>query len=325
MSVVTKKNDASELSLFAKGSPEIIKTLCTPASIPSDFNQNLESLTKQGFRVIAFAKKILGNVDLNIQREAAENGLEFLGLFAMENLVKACSRDVINELQQVDIHCIMATGDNLLTAIQVGLDCNILQGGTQKIHYADIVDGKIVWNVQDPSSTGTILLSQSEPLNPALIAGLPFENQKPEEFTIAMSGKVFNLMKEDKNKREVLKELIKKTQVFARMTPDQKAGLVELLQEASEHKVLMCGDGANDCAALKAADAGISLADSEASIAAPFSSKVQDVSCVPILLKEGRANLASTIQSFKFIMLYAMIQYTSAVVLYSIAENLSDN
>jgi cation-transporting P-type ATPase 13A2 len=159
----------------------------------------------------------------------------------------------------------------------------------------------------------------------ALFAGLPFANLKPEDFTVAMSGKVFLQMKEDPSKKEVLKELVKKTQVFARMTPDNKAGLVQLLQENSDRKVLMCGDGANDCAALKAADAGISLADSEASIAAPFSSKVQDVSCVPILLKEGRANLASTIQSFKFIMLYAIIQYTSAVVLYSIAENISDN
>ena len=159
----------------------------------------------------------------------------------------------------------------------------------------------------------------------ALFAGLPFANLKPEDFTVAMSGKVFLQMNEDPSKKEVLKELVKKTQVFARMTPDNKAGLVQLLQENSDRKVLMCGDGANDCAALKAADAGISLADSEASIAAPFSSKVQDVSCVPILLKEGRANLASTIQSFKFIMLYAIIQYTSAVVLYSIAENISDN
>jgi cation-transporting ATPase 13A3/4/5 len=36
----------------------------------------------------------------------------------------------------------------------------------------------------------------------------------------------------------------------------------------------MCGDGANDCCALIAADVGLSLSQAEASIAAPFTSKV---------------------------------------------------
>jgi cation-transporting ATPase 13A2 len=64
---------------------------------------------------------------------------------------------------------------------------------------------------------------------------------------------------------------------------------------------MMCGDGANDCNALKTADAGISLADSEASIAAPFTSKVQDISCVPKLIMEGKACLEATIMSFRFV------------------------
>jgi cation-transporting ATPase 13A3/4/5 len=35
------------------------------------------------------------------------------------------------------------------------------------------------------------------------------------------------------------------------MSPDDKANLVELLQTTMEVQVGMCGDGANDCGALK--------------------------------------------------------------------------
>ena len=42
----------------------------------------------------------------------------------------------------------------------------------------------------------------------------------------------------------------------------------------------MVGDGANDCGSLKAAHVGISLSEAEASVAAPFTSSVQDIRCV---------------------------------------------
>lgn len=56
------------------------------------------------------------------------------------------------------------------------------------------------------------------------------------------------------------------------MSPDDKATLVENLQSFTKTEVGMCGDGANDCGALKAADMGVSLSEAEASIAAPFTS-----------------------------------------------------
>jgi len=56
----------------------------------------------------------------------------------------------------------------------------------------------------------------------------------------------------------------------------------------------MCGDGANDCGALKIANVGISLSEAEASIAAPFTSKVQNISCVVSLLREGKASLTTS-------------------------------
>ncbi len=69
----------------------------------------------------------------------------------------------------------------------------------------------------------------------------------------------------------------------------------------------MCGDGANDCNALKTADTGISLSTTEASVAAPFTSSIQDISCIIELFKEGRSALTTSFQIFKYIGLYAMI------------------
>ena len=68
-----------------------------------------------------------------------------------------------------------------------------------------------------------------------------------------------------------------------------------------------CGDGANDCAALKSADVGVSLSAAEASIAAPFTSKIEDISCIPLLLSQCRSALTTSFRCFKFMALYSMI------------------
>ena len=94
--------------------------------------------------------------------------------------------------------------------------------------------------------------------------------------------------------QDTLNTVLHNASVYARMSPDDKALLVELLQDTMDVQVGMCGDGANDCGALKQANAGISLSEAEASIAAPFTSKVHDISCVITLIREGRAALTTT-------------------------------
>lgn len=105
--------------------------------------------------------------------------------------------------------------------------------------------------------------------------------------------------------------------VYARMLPDQKALMITHLQSLWDGTIVgMCGDGANDCGALKAADVGISLSEAEASIAAPFTSKIQDISCILSLLRYGRAALVASFQTFKYVALYSVIQFTSLTILY---------
>ena len=57
---------------------------------------------------------------------------------------------------------------------------------------------------------------------------------------------------------EQLAKAVETTEVFAKLTPDQKARVVSVLRE-NGHTVGFMGDGINDAAAMKAADIGISV------------------------------------------------------------------
>ena len=139
-----------------------------------------------------------------------------------------------------------------------------------------------------------------------------------------------NLINEEENKaiqykpfHDAFRLVLKNCSVYARCSPENKSQIVQSLQNES-FTVLMCGDGANDCSALKVADVGISLSQEEASIAAPFTSRTPDISCVIEVLKEGKCALVTSLQIFKYILLYSLIQFTSVTLLILINSYLTD-
>jgi cation-transporting ATPase 13A3/4/5 len=143
-----------------------------------------------------------------------------------------------------------------------------------------------------------------------------------QDYSLVITGDVFRWML-NYAPLETLQRMLVKTQIFARMSPDEKSEVVERLQTLG-YTVLMCGDGANDCAALKAADVGISLSEAEASVAAPFTTSTPDIGSVIELIKEGRCALVTSFSCFKYMALYSMIQFTSVTLLYSFASSLGD-
>jgi cation-transporting ATPase 13A3/4/5 len=70
----------------------------------------------------------------------------------------------------------------------------------------------------------------------------------------------------------------------------------------------MCGDGVNDYLAFRKAHVSVILSSGETSIWANFTSKNPDISCIYEIMREGKCFLTTSIQIFKYMMLFSMIQ-----------------
>uniref|UniRef100_A0A8B9I8Y6 Polyamine-transporting ATPase 13A3 n=1 Tax=Anser brachyrhynchus TaxID=132585 RepID=A0A8B9I8Y6_9AVES len=332
MCVIAKTLGEKRMDAYMKGAPEVIASLCKPETVPIDFESVLEEYTKQGFRVIALAhrkleSKLTWHKVQTINRDAIETNMDFMGLIIMQNKLKKETPAVLEDLRKANIRTVMVTGDNMLTAISVARDCGMILP-QDKVIIAEALppkDGqaaRINWHYADTLARCT---SSSPAINsediPVKLVHESLEDYQMTKYHFAMNGKSFAVILE--HFQDLVPKLVLRGTVFARMAPDQKTQLVEALQNV-DYYVGMCGDGANDCGALKRAHGGISLSELEASVASPFTSRTPNISCVPKLIREGRAALITSFCVFKFMALYSIIQYISVTLLYSILSNLGD-
>uniref|UniRef100_A0A8D3E170 Polyamine-transporting ATPase 13A3 n=1 Tax=Scophthalmus maximus TaxID=52904 RepID=A0A8D3E170_SCOMX len=316
MSVVVRRLGEKHMNAYLKGAPEIVASLCKQHTVPQSFTETLETYTRQGFRVIALAhrqleSKLSWHKVQSLSRDLIETNMEFLGLIIMQNKIKQETAGVLRELRQANIRTLMVTGDNMLTAISVARDCGMVRAH-ERVIIADAVPPK---DFQSASITWHYTENPSVEIN--LEEGVSDKRQTLQEqsYHFAMSGKAFAVITD--HFPHLIQKLVLRATVFARMAPDQKTQLVEILQSI-DYTVGMCGDGANDCGALKRAHSGISLSELEASVASPFTSSTSNISCVPNLIREGRAALITSFCVFKFMALYSIIQYLSVTLLYSV-------
>lgn len=397
MSVITRKISDKNFNVYSKGSPEMIATLCRAETIPTDFNEKLNYYAQQGYRIIALAYKSLDRKMTypkiqRISRDKVEAELEFLGFVILENRLKPDSEKVIKILNDANIRTIMVTGDNILTAVSVAKDCDMIaedqsiiivnsrwkNDDEAEIFYtleghstsatatnnnrmtptpgslnfvANEVDGvgdgkyKLMTNSNSVSSLETVetnthsminrdaekgeksffnnvkkkkkLFDSDEDLNPYRLAPELPHNR----YRFAMDGKTWAIVRD--YYPDLLPKFVTRGTIFARMSPDQKQQLITELQDLGYY-VAMCGDGANDCGALKVAHTGISLSDAESSVASPFTSRDRTIDCVPAIIQEGRAALVTSFGIFKYMAAYSLVQFSSVIILYTIDSNLTD-
>ncbi|XP_039329582.1 polyamine-transporting ATPase 13A2 isoform X1 [Saimiri boliviensis] len=324
MSVVVSWPGAPQPEAYVKGSPELVAGLCNPETVPTDFAQLLQSYTAAGYRVVALASKPLPTVPSleaaqQLTRDTVEQELSLLGLLVMRNLLKPQTTPVIQALRRTRIRAVMVTGDNLQTAVTVARGCGMVapqehliivhathpeQGQPASLEFLPMESPAAVNGVKDPDQAASYTVEPD-----------------PRSRHLALSGPTFGIIV--KHFPKLLPKVLVQGTVFARMAPEQKTELVCELQKL-QYCVGMCGDGANDCGALKAADVGISLSQAEASVVSPFTSSMASIECVPMVIREGRCSLDTSFSVFKYMALYSLTQFISVLILYTINTNLGD-
>ncbi|XP_049844952.1 polyamine-transporting ATPase 13A3 isoform X1 [Schistocerca gregaria] len=359
MSVIMRKLGDAHYTAYCKGSPEMIASLCHNNTVPADFDTVLQGYAQEGYRVLALAYKGLPKINYvktqRIQREEIESNLIFLGLIVMENRLKPETTGIIKQLKSANIRTVMITGDNLLTAVSVARECGIVNSsqriiivhgkppqlsGPPRLFYTnassrliqrdapttELVGGDIGnsnsitsgLSLDSSYTSGTQTLTS---IHGEAISAKDDNNIDAADYLFALDGQSWGILRD--YFQDTVPKILARGAVFARTSPEQKQQIVQGLQDIGYY-VAMCGDGANDCGALKAAHAGISLSEAESSVASPFTSKEANISCVPNLIREGRAALVTSFGIFKYMAAYSLTQFVSVMILYSIDSNLTD-
>ncbi|KAG7123368.1 cation-transporting ATPase like protein [Verticillium longisporum] len=332
-SVIVRRFGQQSGDIYVKGAPECMRDICREESFPSDYEEQLAYYTHKGYRVIGCATRHIPKLNWvkvqKMKRDQVESDLDFVGFIVFENKLKPTTTSVLRELHESNIGAVMCTGDNILTAISVGRECGLVDK-TAHCFVSRFVEGhpwdpnsRLLWESIDDSSLRldeyTLL---PLPASQDVDVSLPYNITNLRNYSLAISGDAFRWLV-DFAEPHVLHRMLVNGKIYARMSPDEKHELVEKLQSI-DYCVGFCGDGANDCGALKAADVGISLSEAEASVAAPFTSRNFDIACCPEVIREGRAALVTSFSCFKYMSLYSAIQFTSVSFLYATASNLGD-
>lgn len=256
--------------VYIKGAPEKVASLCKPEtsniyigylfkikifichyfSVPVDFASTLHWYTRQGLRVLAAATKNLGNetwktVD-DMSRSELEEKADFLGLIVMQNLVKDETYGAIKELHEADINTVMVTGDNILTAISVGRDCDLVRPDqtiirveadpvidpthhSQRLNVSYNLEENEKSNIVHDVSLDKLDSKPSQSRHHLFFQSNFIRSVQDQNYVFACDGRTFDLIRN--HDRALLDRIVQRGKIFARMLPEQKIQLIECMKD----------------------------------------------------------------------------------------------
>ncbi|AWP08276.1 Phospholipid-translocating ATPase [Scophthalmus maximus] len=292
MSVIVR-NPQGQIKLYSKGADTVIFERLDPSSddLMCTTSEHLSEFAGEGLRTLAlayrdldenhfevwmkkllFASTVIENREdqLAVLYEEIEQGLkEMLTTTAIEDKLQEGVPETIACLNLADIKIWVLTGDKLETAMNIGYSCNLLRDDMNEVF---VVSGHTLLEVQQQLRSA---MEHIHSLSRAGIAGdadksdmfaddSAFEETVIAEYALVINGHSLAHALEPQLEHVLLDlACLCKAVICCRVTPMQKAQVVELVKRHRGAVTLAIGDGANDVSMIKTAHIGVGLSGQE--------------------------------------------------------------
>lgn len=267
MSVVVRDCQNGKILLLSKGADEAILPYASPGQQTRIFNEAVEQYSQLGLRTLCLAWRELKEDEYeewsSMFREASstlvdrewriaevcqrlERDLEVLGVTAIEDRLQEGVPETIYTLRKAGIHFWMLTGDKQNTAIQIALSCNFIS--PEPKGQLLLIDGKTEEEVG--RSLERVLLTMRTTAS------------EPKDVAFVIDGWALEIALKHYWKAFTELAILSRTAICCRVTPSQKAQLVQILKSC-DYRTLAIGDGGNDVRMIQQADIGVGISGRE--------------------------------------------------------------
>ncbi|CAB11550.4 Phospholipid-transporting ATPase tat-1 [Caenorhabditis elegans] len=271
MSVIVRDGAGGDIKLYTKGADTVIFERLEHGKEQEEAveycTEHLEDYASFGYRTLCFSmrhlteqeysqwapeyKKAILAIDnraklLADAAEKLERNMILVGATAIEDKLQEWVPETIQALMAADIRVWMLTGDKRETAINIAHSCALCHTNTELL----IVDK-------------TTYEETYQKLEQFVARAIELEKQE-KGFAMVIDGKsLLHALTGEARKHFGDLALRCHAVVCCRMSPMQKAEVVEMVRKLAKHVVLAIGDGANDVAMIQAANVGVGISGEE--------------------------------------------------------------
>ncbi|RWS29547.1 putative phospholipid-transporting ATPase IA-like protein [Leptotrombidium deliense] len=259
MSVIVRTED-NKIKLYIKGADTVIYERLSEDRFASITVEHLEQFASQGLRTLCcgyvtisetayqqWSKEYQSSLTSTLNSkensiddvmEKIEKNIILLGATAIEDKLQDGVPEAIATLLKAGMKVWVLTGDKQETAINIGYSCKLL------------------------NRTNTLLVINEESLDAT--AEAIREAETTSDTVLVIDGASLRYALSSNLKRDFMEiSLVCQAVICCRVSPIQKAEIVELVKSTTKQVTLAIGDGANDVAMIRSANVGVGISGLE--------------------------------------------------------------